>query len=196
MTTTLNEIETDFEMTEEMQSDFDDFKSILNIAKTINQENLFEDCLSDLQRDSLLDIYYNDRPQVSAMALALLKRDNPEFQYSEIIYNIGEEAPMANPYNSGNIRQENSFEYAEFMLYPNPTIDYTTLRYNANYNNLSYIITDIKGGLIVQKKLETIENSEYHEVLIDLRQLAPGTYYLRVKTNNSDLFNSKLVITK
>lgn len=83
-----------------------------------------------------------------------------------------------------------------FKLYPNPALDYTTLKYNCKYENLSYEISDMQGRALVNKPLETIEDVLSNEVLIDLQGLSPGNYHLVIRTNDMVLWNSKLIITE
>jgi hypothetical protein len=82
----------------------------------------------------------------------------------------------------------------KFKLYPNPALDYTTLSYNCQYANLSYEISDMQGRSLVKRSLETIENTESNEVLIDLQGLSSGTYQIIIRTNGVFLWTEKLII--
>jgi len=84
----------------------------------------------------------------------------------------------------------------DFKIYPNPTIDYTTLSYNCKFANMSYSILDMQGKTIVKKSLKTIEDKEANEVLINLGNLSNGSYQIIIKTGDSVLWSEKLIITE
>ena len=84
----------------------------------------------------------------------------------------------------------------KYKVYPNPALDYTTLRYNCKYANLTYEISDMQGRVLITGKLETIKDMEANEVLIDLKGLSPGTYHFVIKTNDLRAWNDKLIIAK
>ena len=193
MQTVLDNIESDFEMDEAMEDDFNDFESLLNMAKTMNQNNLYEGGLSETELSALEAILGDDQALTAPLALSLLKRNNPQYEYSEPVYDISQSsARMAHPSTPEAIEDG---EEAEFKLYPNPAVNFTTLQYNCKYNNLTYTIVDATGRSIKSKALKSIENVSFNEELIDLSGISPGAYYFVVKTNNEVLFSEKLVLT-
>jgi hypothetical protein len=195
MQNTLNYIDNHFELEESVQTDYNDFVSLMNIAKTVRQNNLHENGLTESQRTSLQTILTNDRPLTSALALSLLMRDNPAMVYNESVYDVPQNSARKARPDINKLSSESSTN-KEFKLYPNPARDYTTLSYNCQYANLSYEISDMQGRSLVKRSLETIENTESNEVLIDLSSLSPGSYQLIIKSNNLKLWNSKLIITE
>jgi len=67
------------------------------------------------------------------------------------------------------------------LPYPNPTTDYLTLEVDAstllNIRSLSYQLYDINGKLLMNKNIESTETS------IPTSYLIPGTYFLRILSN-------------
>lgn len=184
-----------FEMDDDMLADFTNFESIMNIAQTMQEQSLYEEGLSDTQRDYLEIVLADDRPLLAPIALSLLMRDNPEYSFSEIVYDVPQSSPrFASPSNNSN--NNTSVSNSEFKLYPNPAHDYTTLSYNCQYANLTYTICDLQARVISKDKLETIEDINNNEVLIDLSKLSPGNYQISIKTNDLVIWNGKLIITK
>lgn len=59
------------------------------------------------------------------MALALLKRDNPDYVFNEIVNDVSQNsARKAKPNTNNTLVMQDG----EFKLYPNPARDYTTLK--------------------------------------------------------------------
>ena len=193
MQTVLSYIDNHFELEEELQTDYNDFVNVMNIAKDMQENNLYEEGLSETQRTTLQTILSNDRPLTSSLALALLKRDNPAMVYNEPVYDITQNAARkSRPENNQLV--SNNLSHKEFKLYPNPAIDYTTLVYNCKFADMSYSITDMQGRVLTTVKLQTVENMNSREVLIDLQGLSPGTYHFVIKTGKRILWNDKLII--
>ncbi len=193
MQNVLSYIDNNFELEEELQTDYTNFVSLMTITQNMQENNLYEEGLSEAQRTSLETILTNDRPIIAPIALSLLKRDNTNYEYIEAVYDVPQNsARKAKPeFNENSIEQS-----SEFKLYPNPANDYTTLSYNCKYNNLTYSVIDISGKKIKTDILKTIENMETNEVLINLGGISPGTYYFVIKTNDINLYTEKLIIAK
>jgi len=191
MQNVLNYISSNFEMDDELLFDYNSFVSIMNIAKSMQQQNLYMGGLNEEQRNSLLSILELDRSYISPLALSLLKRDNPDLVFFEAVYDVPQNtARMAKPH----ILKTPSEQYSEFKLYPNPTHDYTTLSYNCQYANLSYTISGMQGKVVIAKTLKTINKVNTNEVLIDLNGLRPGAYHFVIRTNNHILWNGRLIV--
>jgi len=187
-------IESNFDMDETMEADFNDFETLLNMAKTMDQNMLYEGGLSETEVTALEAILGNDQPLTASLALSLLKRNNPQYAYSEPVYDVTQSSPrMAHPFTPEALE---SGVVPEFKIYPNPAIDYTTLKYNCKYYNLAYTIVDVTGKSIKTTELKTIENVSFNEELIDLSGICSGTYYFVVKTNSEVLFSEKLILTE
>lgn len=194
MQTVLDNIENNFEMDDEMEGDFNDYETLLNLVVDMQEENLYESSLSETEVTAVENILENEQPLTAALALSILKRNNPEFEYNEPVYDLPEEYSMAQPPAPETIEQQ--YDNSEFKLYPNPSYDFTTLMYDCSYSNLTYIILDATGKQVKTDVLKTIEDLSFNEILIDLSGLSSGTYYFVVKTNKKSLFSEKLIITE
>jgi len=189
----LDEIINDYELKGEQQDELVFFGTICEIASQIQQENLYEDGLSENNRIDLQTIFNANKPLTSTLALALLKRDNPDYVYNELVFDMKRNSSrMANP----KPLFENPKQNSGFKLYPNPTKDYTTLSYNCKYHNLTYTIIDNSSKTLFSGKLISIEHLDTNEVLIDLSQLSGGNYQIIIKTYNTVLWSEKLIIAK
>jgi hypothetical protein len=74
------------------------------------------------------------------------------------------------------------------IAYPNPTIDFLTLKVgNCDKENLSYKLFDINGILLQNKKIAG------NETIIDLSNLVSATYFLIVTDNNKEIKTFKII---
>ncbi len=193
MQNVLTDIPTTFEMDDEKTAELNEFSTVLNIVKDMHENNLYEEGLSESNRESMQTIVANDKPITSTLALALLMRDNPSYEFTETVYDVEQNsARMANP----TIDNISNITNSEFKLYPNPAHDYITLSYNCKFANMTYSIIDIQGKALITAALKTIEDMSNNEVLVDLSKLSMGTYQILIKSNNTILWSEKLIITK
>lgn len=73
-------------------------------------------------------------------------------------------------------------------VYPNPAADFVTLKVeNYKTQNLSCQLFDVYGKLIKSKKLEGIETG------IDMNNLIPATYFLKVLENSKEFKTFKII---
>ena len=176
-----------------LQADFANFETVTNIAKNMQQNNLYDGGLTEENITSLETILADDRPIIGPMALALLKCNNPNYEFSEFVYDVPQNSERRmNP----NAETSAIAEDAEFKIYPNPTKDYTTLSYNCKFANMSYSILDMQGKMLITESLITIEDKVANEVLVDLSNLSNGSYQIIINTNNTALWSEKLIKTE
>lgn len=193
MQSTIDYISGNFEMSDEMLSDFNGFQTIMNSAKLLQQNNSYEGSLTEEQKQELELILTNDRPLIGSMALALLKRDNYNYIYNEEVYDKAE--------NSARLAHQseiilNKSKDLDFKLYPNPAVTYTTLFYRSTNDNIKYSVSDMSGKIVLSHNLETIEGRHYNEILVDLQDLSVGTYQFTVLSDSGIDWSYKLVIVK
>ncbi|MEI7979940.1 MAG: T9SS type A sorting domain-containing protein [Bacteroidota bacterium] len=73
-------------------------------------------------------------------------------------------------------------------IYPNPTSDFVILKIgNYKVSDLSYQLFDLKGCQMESKKVNGIETN------IDLSELIPATYFLKVIENNKEIKTFKII---
>jgi len=127
-----------------------------------------------------------------SMALALLKWNNPDYEYYEIILEPSESsARKARP----NPDKMNTEDKTLFKVFPNPANDYITLEYRTSgksYNILSVIIKDAGGRNIIEMQLIGGDNEE----LIDTQKLKNGLYTVLLYGDNNIIAAEKLTIIK
>jgi hypothetical protein len=76
----------------------------------------------------------------------------------------------------------------EIMVYPNPTMDFITLKIeNHEVLNLRYQLNDIKGSLLLDNIIEGSETS------IEMSSLVPATYFLKVTDNKKVVKTFKII---
>lgn len=82
----------------------------------------------------------------------------------------------------------------ECKAYPNPTTDYLTLKVDASttlsIQSLSYQLFDISGKLLKSKKITS------NETEIEMINLVPATYFLKVITNQQKVKTFKIIKTQ
>lgn len=75
--------------------------------------------------------------------------------------------------------------------YPNPTTDFLTLKVDVstqlNINTMSYQLFDLSGKLLENKNLTSNETS------IDMKNLVPATYFLKVTDKNKEVKTFKII---
>ncbi len=148
--------------------------------------------LTEAQRSSLETVLNLQRPLLSQMALSLLKRDNPDYNFSEVIL-----IPSLNP--SRKSKPDKTIVELDkesiMKLYPNPAFDYITIDYTTSgifYNNLWLEIFDSQGRKVLTKHLKGGDNEE----LIGLGELSHGTYVVSLFADGRIIESEKLNIEK
>jgi len=74
----------------------------------------------------------------------------------------------------------------EMSVYPNPTIDYLTLKVEDNFN-LSYQLYDLQGKVIENKKVNT------NSTIIKMEGLPKAVYFLKVVNNKQAVKTFKII---
>jgi len=74
-----------------------------------------------------------------------------------------------------------------FDIYPNPSNGKIHVNFNENINNIQLVVTDVRGKVIVNKKINQNEN------MIDLSGNKPGIYFIRVN-NKDNVYTGKIIL--
>ena len=75
-----------------------------------------------------------------------------------------------------------------FSAYPNPATDLLKLKIENNKTgNLTYLLYDISGKLLENKKMEESETN------ISMRTLSPSTYFLIIKDDNKEVKTFRII---
>lgn len=110
--------------------------------------------------------------------------DIPNDMYEEINYSI----TFRINYISTGIDQ--SFYIPEIDLFPNPCVDYTTLRFSNPENEVHFLtLINSRGETVL--KIEKIVNDNYQ---LDCRGIESGLYLLRLRNSEGFVSQGKLII--
>ena len=194
MNGTIENIYSSFKMNDEMTSELNTFKNTLDIAKLMQEKNLYENSLKKADVSALKSIVKEEKPIITPLALSLLKRNNPNYEYNEPIFNV--ERRSTRKTNIQTIANTETYNSTEYKLYPNPTNNYTTLSYNCRYSDMTYSIIDNTGRELIVNQLPTIEDVSSNEVLIDLSKLSNGVYQILIKTKGNLIWTEKLIVSE
>ncbi|MFT6282919.1 MAG: hypothetical protein ACJA0U_003057, partial [Salibacteraceae bacterium] len=77
--------------------------------------------------------------------------------------------------------------FVNVSLFPNPTNEFIILQFESFTNDLSYALYDLKGKIVVQGIVETVETQ------IDMRALATGHYNLVIKNATNNIQSIKII---
>jgi len=127
-----------------------------------------------------------------SMALALLKWNNPDYEYNEIILEPGESSERKARPNSD---KKDTEDEVLFKIFPNPAHDFLTVEYRTSgklYNNFWFEIYDSRGRKVFSKILQGGDNEE----LIGLSDLSSGTYMYIFMADGKVLHSDKLIIER
>ena len=187
MNNTFASINTEYELTEAQQTEYQNILITYEIAKDMYENDKFIGGLSETQRTTLNNIMTNSREN-RATALALLKRDNPDYGYQEIILD-----PASSSARMGKHTITPDEETQALRVYPNPTVEYFTVEYNTNntaYKQLTLIVQDITGRIILTKQLQGGKNAE----LVSLQNMSPNVYTVILKADELVIDTKKLTV--
>jgi hypothetical protein len=98
----------------------------------------------------------------------------------------------------GPVGVDASIDTKEFSLkgaFPNPAIDYTTIRYSLpEANTVSVVVFDVKGQVVA--RINNLEKAAgEHELVLNVSDFAAGKYYYQFNTANRSV-TSKFVVVK
>jgi len=75
----------------------------------------------------------------------------------------------------------------EIKVYPNPTSDFVTVHFSKVMEKPTYLLFDLSGRLIQQKKIESTDAK------VDMTQFAGGSYILKVNSGQQPLQTFKII---
>ena len=184
MQSVLNNISGEFELNEDETTDYQNNLITFALAADIEQNNKVSGSLSETQLTNLETIMQSNYLINKAMALSLLKWNNPDYIYNEIILE-----PIETSARKRNPNKNSTEEEIVMKVFPNPAIDYFTIEYRTAdkmFENLELIIQDVSGRKIMQKKLKGGNNEE----LIDLSNFISGIYSVILYADNKIIVSS------
>lgn len=191
-TDVLNLIPIVFELNEQQNIDYQHWTNTFTTAKDMYANEKYIGSLEDADVIALTEIVAANRSGVSSYALGLLKRNNPDFDYSEVDI-------MVNPSQTRKSKpsnQQNAIEKEIIVkIYPNPALDYLTLEYKTlgiSYTHLFVKIRDVNKKLLLSQELKKGDNTE----MIGLNNLKSGNYIVELIADSKVIASEKLTVTK
>ncbi len=176
------------------QLDYTNFALMMNTLKLANEHNLASSFLNETEVANIEAVLYANRSLTSSTALALLMRNNPEYQFEEVVLDMSESSARLAQFSTEEVFAESLNDY---RIYPNPSNDYIMLEYNPkSEGDILYRISNSNGKIVLENTLEKSESDNRLEVLIDLQELSTGVYYFNLINNKQNLQTQKLVILK
>lgn len=79
----------------------------------------------------------------------------------------------------------------KYRIYPNPAINFSTVKLLSDMKNLSLQLTDVAGRMLYQKNLPNANAGQ--EIQIPVQQLRKGLYFVSIITN-TERFTEKIVV--
>lgn len=154
------------------------------------QSELPVDFLDEGEMDELMDLVEANRPQITAAAVAMLKQNDPEFVYNEIILE-----PDTNSVPKRASASIADAKNAALKLYPNPVYDYITVSCNLDqYVQSGYKLQlyNALGQLLYERAL-SVDNTEQ---MIPLGEYPAGNYHFILVGDGQQLANEKFTIIR
>lgn len=185
---TLDEIPSQFDLNESEQADHDDFVYLHNIREQMIESSGSTGFLTENQINAMEGMLEANRPQVAAIAAALLCKNDPELVYNEIVLE-----PDTNSVPKRIIAVREKIKEPLFKLYPNPAYSQVIIAYDVSdkdYRLLKTEIYNIQGKLVMEKILDV----KALQARIDLHHLSPGKYFVRLVGDGRILGTEKLSI--
>ncbi len=82
-------------------------------------------------------------------------------------------------------------------IYPNPVVNEASVKFSVvTKSDVKVDLFDITGKIVLEKIVDEDFGVGNYEVKVDVRQLKPATYYLRLKSNDKLTFKKMIVIRK
>jgi hypothetical protein len=118
------------------------------------------------------------------------------YTFGQVVYttNTGTNGSVAQgvqqPYEISNVTgiEEAKGITLQCSVYPNPTTDFITLKVeNFSLSDLTFQLYDLNGKLLENRKIESNETS------IDMSNLNPASYFLKVVQSNKEVKTFKII---
>ncbi len=182
----LSDISNNFKLNKQQKINHSDFETTFGVAQTVYENALYIDGLTELQKVNLQNVVARKGSQVSQMALALLVRNNPDYEYTELVLQPSENSARI-AHKKDNISVD---EEVTFKVYPNPATDNFSLRFEQSpIEDYELNIYSSSGALVKQQQLTAFGN----EYRVDIGELKAGVYFVRLQSDGEVVFRSKFI---
>jgi hypothetical protein len=86
-------------------------------------------------------------------------------------------------------------KFNENKLYPNPTNNIVTLKYQSEINgNVTFVMFNSNGQIVAQR--EFIKNNYDEEIKLDLSDISSGNYSYQLQINGTLVSSGKFILSK
>lgn len=145
---------------------------------------ILADQVGDAQNLDYSYVYYSNKWQVVDYLFSTT--GNGDTDNNIAIFAVFDDATGVNEYFNG----------MKLTTYPNPSVERATIEYTLekNSDNVSLVVTDIKGRIISENNYSSQAAGSY-KVNVETSDLAAGTYFYRLIADGHN-FTKKLVVTK
>ena len=177
----MEDILNNYALSEEQETEYDLFDDLFGIWEQKIGSGLFTDFLDAPQQGSLTAMVEDNRPQLSALALALLRMNDEAFEYEEVIIDPD------STWEAKRVRAKVHEPAADLLrVYPNPASDQLTLVCDLKgqaYVRVWIVMLDAGGREVYSYAWPKASN----EMVIDTRNLGPGAYFVRLMGDGKPL---------
>ncbi len=178
----LNSIATNFELSDKEMEEYQDNMICYSILISLYEGDA---TLSDEDYIALVSIREKLNNNADGLALAMMIRFG-DYDHVEYIPEFIEDKSY-----SPERTYKPLAEKSEWKIYPNPTSDYLMIQgADAVENRIAWLI-DSKGSIVMTQEL-----SQDKTMMLDLRNIIPGTYQLVIKQSGIVIFSNPVEIQK
>ncbi len=186
----MEDILNNYALSEEQETEYDLFDDLFGIWKQKIGSGLFTDFLDAPQQGSLTAMVEDNRPQLSALALSLLRMNNEAYEYEEVIIDPD------STYEPKRARAPVHESASDLLrVYPNPARDQLNLVCDLKgqaYVKVWIVMLDARGREVYSGTWPKASN----EMVIDTRNLRPGAYFVRLMGDGKPLSVRKFNILR
>ena len=186
----MEDILNNYALSEEQETEYDLFDDLFGIWEQKIGSGLYTDFLDAPQQGVLTAMVEDNRPQLSALALALLRMNDEAYEYEEVIIDPD------SAYEPKRARATVHETAADLLrVYPNPASDQLNLVICVNkpeYSKLFMVLLDARGREVYSHTWPKASD----EMVIDTRNLRPGAYFVRLMGDNKPLSVRKFTILR
>jgi hypothetical protein len=187
---TLEDIPSAYELSETEAADHEKFTTLFGIKSYMMGAEIPVGVLNEGQVADLMNLVEENRPQLTANAVALLKMNDPEFVFNEIIL---EPDTNSVPKRQRSIVKDD--KEALLKLYPNPAYDYITIVYDLDLHIQSTYTLQLYnalGQLLFEREL----GRDTKELIVGLGEYSPGNYNFILMCDGKILTDEKFTIIR
>lgn len=189
----LNSIPNVCELTEQEQLEYNGMSTLINILINVGNERSYDE-LNQSEITTLENIVLNGYGLAVAKAVALLHLNGESVSYVEPIYIPSNQYSKVDAGNDQHQDRPKNITY-QFRLSPNPANNVIRIDWNTSdllgVNEMTFSLASTEGRIIMEQKIKRIEAGFLY---IDISQLVPGSYIIKLSNKDASLFSEILIV--